>query len=588
MFARADTEGYTMLGQKRSRGQGRAMAISAKINKMYPYATYGRAYLQRGTPGNLTRFGASYREATAEQRANRKKVGYLGRGGYWGRAIGKLFGQGDLGDKIGDVVSNVAQYHPATAAIANYAGSSQGQQIAKLISDQVPQIWGGGLYKRRVTGRGSYGGGIVSNNLISGPDNAVVPTFSPTDMHSVTYSNREFIKDIYAPASGSPFQVETIYINPGLASTFPWLSQLAINFEEYELIQLIFTYKSTVTDFAAASGQVGQILMATQYNPNSDTFGDKEEMMLYEGGMSCKTSESMVHGVECDPAKITGDGQKFVRAGALPPTEDLKNYDLGKMSLAVLNVPSTYAGQQLGELWVSYTVQLRKPKMASANAYNVPRAIFAYKSSQAPRTLGAPGDVGIFKAARQSLPVTWNPAPTTTTNVPTGAGNNWLHGNGSEISANTGGISAGYFEFAPSFSGIIRIRSCAHFTAVASTYRQRFVANGNVYKFRDIPYVLLDSETIAWTHEITTRGDESDARHQSDIEMHLRIMPSTNGVPTRIYIGWDDTTGATISANTVAHFVEIAQYNSFLSVQDNGSADRIDMTNDAFQVLSWA
>lgn len=579
-----------MLG-KRSRGQGRAMAIAAKINKMYPYSSYGRAYLQRGTPGNLTRFGESYRLASAEQRANRKKVGYIGRGGYWGRAIGKLFGQGDLGDRIGDIVSDVAKYHPTTAAIANFAGSAPSQQIGKIVGDNVPQLWGSsGLYKKRpMYGRGAYGGGVVTNNLISGSDNAVVPTFNPTDLHTVTYSNREFIKDIYAPAANSPFSVETLYINPGLLSTFPWLSQIAINFEEYELVQLIFTFKSTVTDFAAASGQVGQILMATQYNPNSDTFGDKEEMMLHEGGMSCKTSESMVHGVECDPAKITGDGQKFVRAGQLPPTEDLKNYDLGKTSIAVLNVPSTYAGQQLGELWVSYTVQLRKPKMASANAYNVPRAVFAYKAATMPRPFGVPGDPALCLASRQSLPVTLVASPNTTTDVPLGTFTlDYITSQDVNTTSSGSYRSAGYLEFAPSFSGIVRLRAVIHLGSDASLTRSHWFSMGNIYRFKDIPYVAPYSETLAWTHCIDTYADASDNTHQMDTELHLRIMASTNGIPNRIYFGYRLSSGGYTTAATIASTMELTQYNSFLSEQDNGSADRLSLISPNYSVLSWA
>lgn len=580
-----------MLG-KRSRGQGRAMAIAAKINKMYPYSSYGRAYLQRGTPGNLTRFGESYRLASAEQRANRKKVGYIGRGGYWGRAIGKLFGQGDLGDRIGDIVSDVAKYHPTTAAIANFAGSAPSQQIGKIVADNIPQLWGNsGLYKKRpVYGRGSYGGGVVSNNLVGGNDNAVVPTFNPTDLHTVTYSNREFIKDIYAPAVGSPFSVDTLYINPGLGSTFPWLAQLAINFEEYELVQLIFTFKSTVTDFAAASGQVGQILMATQYNPNSDTFADKEEMMLHEGGMSCKTSESMVHGVECDPRKITGDGQKFVRAGSLPPTEDLKNYDLGKTSIAVLNVPSTYAGQQLGELWVSYTVQLRKPKMASANAYNVPRAVFSYKTATLPRAFGSTNDTALYIASRQSLPVALIGAETASVTIPVSSGLDNLTQPLPTITTSGSGTfrQAAYLEFAPSFSGIVRVRVLTHLTSSAAAVVSYWFGQGNIYRFKDIPYVTQAAETVAWTHIVSSYGDNTDNTHQIDCDIHLRIMSSTNAIPNRIYFGFQNSDGTANTATTAASMCEVTQYNSFLSEQDNGSADRISMQSINGQGLTWA
>jgi hypothetical protein len=34
------------------------------------------------------------------------------------------------------------------------------------------------------------------------------------------------------------FQNQSILLNPGLEASFPWLSQVAQNFEEYEFVQL--------------------------------------------------------------------------------------------------------------------------------------------------------------------------------------------------------------------------------------------------------------------------------------------------------------------------------------------------------------
>jgi len=54
---------------------------------------------------------------------NCKKVGYLGRGlykgrgGFFGRALGNLFGMGDLGDKLGDAAWNIGkQFIPSDIA----------------------------------------------------------------------------------------------------------------------------------------------------------------------------------------------------------------------------------------------------------------------------------------------------------------------------------------------------------------------------------------------------------------------------------------------------------------------------------------
>lgn len=559
----------------RATPQQRAIAIAAKINKMYPYSTYGRAYLQRGTAGNLTRFGPTWKEASEEQRANRKKVGYLGRGlyrgrgGFFGRALGNLFGMGDLGDKLGDAAWSVGK---------NFLPPQAGM-VGDAVFNVTDKMTGKGLYR----GRGSY----VTNNLIQdAAANNVVPQFHPSDMHEVIYSNREFVRDILAPAAGVLFQIDTLPINPGLAQTFPWLSQVAINFEEYEIMQLAFTYKSTVADFASATGQVGQVLIATQYNPSSDSFSDKQEMMLYEGGMSCKTTETMIHGVECDPAKLTGDAQKYVRAGNVPATEDLKQYDIGKTSIAVLNVPAGYATQQIGELWVSYTVKLRKPKEGSGHAYNTGRAIFVSKDQSGPRVLGAPLSSVLGIGVRNTLPVQWVAAPSTTTLVPSGAGTDWLtQVNPSPFTLTRN--AAGYFVLPSYFSGILRFRVILGYPgATAIPAITHVVAQGNIYRFADIPAQPTNVPVQAWTHCLETIRDRdgSDTMTLADGEYHLRILPASNGVENRIWIAPGDNN--TFTSRFV--LVEFTQYNSFLSVQDNGSADRMDLITPSGQTYTYA
>ena len=228
------------------------MAIAAKIKSKYPYKDYGRAYFKRGSPDSLSSSGPSYREANEAQRTNRKILGftgrglYRGRGGYWGRWLGSKFGAADLGDKLGDMASTaITAWNPATGGALSSLGAA------------------GAAAHKLMTGKGAY----TSNVLVDGGVNTGVPTFSRSTDGTITLSNKEYICDVFAPEGyDSGFVVQQFPINPGLEKTFPWLCQLAENFEEYTLQQCIFTYKSTVADFAAASGQVGQVIMATQYN----------------------------------------------------------------------------------------------------------------------------------------------------------------------------------------------------------------------------------------------------------------------------------------------------------------------------------
>jgi hypothetical protein len=180
-------------------------------------------------------------------------------------------------------------------------------------------------------------------------------------MGSITVSHREYLGNVVGPADSS-FTVARYAVNPGLPGTFPWLSQLAPNFDEYEFKQLMFEYKSMVADFASASGQVGQVIAATQYNSNLPPFPNKRAMLEYEMSMDCKTSQNMLHGVECDPRKLSMAVGMYTRSGPAQAGQALNTLDHGQFFLAVDGIPSTYANQILGELWVTYTVTLRKPK----------------------------------------------------------------------------------------------------------------------------------------------------------------------------------------------------------------------------------
>jgi hypothetical protein len=562
--------------------------------KQYSLRDFWDMPMQRGSQASLNLVGPSFKEATEQQRMNRrayKMTGrgkYMqGRGGFFGGLAGLLSGQGwkagsDMGDKIWDAAKGFVPIPQVHALM-------QASDLANKIAQPVAQATGYGLYKR---GRGLYRGrGEYAVNKVitdgSATASSIVPQFSSSDVHEITYSNREFVRDVFAPTATTAFSIETWALNPGLATSFPWLSQIAINFEEYEIVQLIYTFKSTVADFAASSGQVGQVIMATQYNPNSDTFADKEEMMLHDGGMSCKTTESMLHGIECDPSKNSGTSQKYVRAGQLPPSEDLKNYDMGKTSIAIINAPTTYAGQQLGELWVSYTVKLRKPKLASLNAYNVQRDIFAIK----PTTVTNGGQIALGAltnlrlGARNSLGCTLSFPPAS---LPSGAGTDYLNNPSTTTSVSTAQTHF-VIKLPNTYSGIVRIHARLSYYNVAQQQPPKPIlvstAPDTIHRFKDIPisrYLLQEN-----THIVTTVGDYDSSLGQyfAELECHLRVLPPRNGVQNLIYVASSSslTDGWSIAFSDIT----IEQYNSFLSYNDNGTNDQIAFVDQFTQPATW-
>jgi len=239
----------------------------------------------------------------------------------------------------------------------------------------------------KAQGWGPYdtGGGptTVNNEIVDGGEGLNVPQFASGggEMGTITISHREYVADVFGPDSAGVFQNITYGLNPALPDTFPWLSQVAANYEEYTIKQLIFTFRTTVTDFVASNGQVGTVLMATQYNANDSPFQSKQDMMEYAGAVSAKVSQQIHAGVECDPAQLSGAPGKYTRSGPAPPGEDLKTYDVGTLNIATSNTPAQFNNQAIGELWVSYTVELRKPKFFVTRAQQLLTDVFIADSA---------------------------------------------------------------------------------------------------------------------------------------------------------------------------------------------------------------
>lgn len=338
--------------------QLQAAAIGASLAEKWPYSKYGRAYLLRGTDANLSRFGASFATATPEQRSMRREYGYTGRGKY---SLTKAWKQSGLGK---------------TAAKA-------GRQLIKAGADRAAKYIGGGMY----TGYGMYTGHGKylqhRNSTIKGGDLRGVAYMrsSGDEEGSVVVSRREFISDIFSPPKDS-FEVQKFYLNPGLESTFPWLSQIAQNYDEYELKQCVFEYVSQTTDIGSSTtGQCGSVTMATNYNPAVGAFQSKQDMLASNGAQTFKTTESGAHGVECDPSKLSGTPGKYIRANPVVSGQDLKSFDHALFQLVIVNAPDAFENQVVGGLWVYYTVVLRKPKFFVSKGLGISQDLFCWTGS---------------------------------------------------------------------------------------------------------------------------------------------------------------------------------------------------------------
>lgn len=211
----------------------------------------------------------------------------------------------------------------------------------------------------KVFGSGSYT--MTSNSLWNATQQVPI-------MHSATESftvrHREYIADI--SMNGAAFTAQTFAVNPGLSASFPFLSSIADNFQEYSFKGLVYEFKTTSAS-ALVSGTntaMGSVMLAAQYRADAPLFTNKVQMLNEMWSCDTVPSANVVLPVECSPMENVLPRQ-YVRVGA--PSGDIKMFDLCTVTVA------TQGGQVgqtnvVGELWVSYEVELKKPQIVTTSS----------------------------------------------------------------------------------------------------------------------------------------------------------------------------------------------------------------------------
>lgn len=207
---------------------------------------------------------------------------------------------------------------------------------------------------------------VVANSLKHGglPAGAIV---SALENGNVVIRHKEYIMDI-DPTLLFVVQRE-LPLNPGMRQSFPWLSGIAKNFEQYDWKGLCFEYKSTSSDSVlsgAGSTSLGSVNMATQYNVLSDPFQTKRELLNYDFANSAKPSVSFIHPVDCKNGSGPLD-RLWIRSEETPTAgSDRRLYDAGDFAIATEGCQGAAAAGSIGELWVTFEVELSKAKLDPA------------------------------------------------------------------------------------------------------------------------------------------------------------------------------------------------------------------------------
>lgn len=248
-----------------------------------------------------------------------------------------------------------------------HLGRLLGDVLRMSLAQAGPQPNSGQAVGSGAYGRGEYRMAPAVNSLFKEYQHRRHVTSSSSDETGrTTVSRREYVMRVTAPAQ-TEFSCTSFAINPGLSGVFAWLSQVACNYDEYELKHLIFHYKPVISQ-ASQSGSMGSILMSANYNAGAPKFASFREMAEYAGSLETRICDEALFGVECDPTKHSSAPIEFIRSGTVPVGEDIKTYDLATFQLATSDIDaiSFPVGTLLGHLYVEYEVTLGKPKLFAA------------------------------------------------------------------------------------------------------------------------------------------------------------------------------------------------------------------------------
>lgn len=154
------------------------------------------------------------------------------------------------------------------------AGRKFGSKIGGFLGDAAQKAL------MAITGMGDYT--VKSNSLYEG----AIRSNSPPQFAggkdgngNVMPRRREYLGDVVSP--GSAFNATTYVINPENPSTFPWLSAMALLYEQYRIHGMVFEFKTTsATAIGSLNTALGSVMLATQYNVLEKPFISKLQMDL--------------------------------------------------------------------------------------------------------------------------------------------------------------------------------------------------------------------------------------------------------------------------------------------------------------------
>jgi hypothetical protein len=140
---------------------------------------------------------------------------------------------------------------------------------------------------------------------------------------------------------------QTYALNPGLASSFPWLSTQAMGWEQYRFRKLRYIFYTRT-----GTSTPGSVMLVPDYDAADAVPINEQQAMDYK---DAKEEAPWVVEFCCDltPSALHPGGRKFIRQGVVVGT-DIKTYDAGNMFV----ITTDGTAVNWGKVFVEYEVEL--------------------------------------------------------------------------------------------------------------------------------------------------------------------------------------------------------------------------------------
>jgi len=265
----------------------------------------------------------------------------------------------NLAKKIGKAAKKLAVKESKTL-LRNVIAPHVGDYVtAATGSRAVGKLTTGGL--RAIAGKGDY---VVHGNTLATHGQTIhadfLPEFVKHGARGITVRHREYIGDVISSATPGAFKNTSYTLNPGIVDSFPWLSTIAQNFDQWHPNGIVYSFKSTSSSYSGGASQaLGVVIIASDYDVTDAAYATKVEMENSEFCVSCKSDSSILHPIEC------AENERQVRTlkvrGISTPSDNLQWYDLCNVQVATQGCP--VASTNVGELWVSYDITFYKEQI---------------------------------------------------------------------------------------------------------------------------------------------------------------------------------------------------------------------------------